>query len=294
MHKIFLLPLLIALALSFASCSKKEERLKVSATTWIGYSPLYYAEEKGWLEYLDVELLHVSSLSENLYLYEAGNSDAYVGTQYEYGVLAKKDATLAPIMLFDRSNGGDVVMSNVSVESLAQSEGPIDAYLEMDSINVVMLKDFLQSRDLQSKSVNYINHDQATISILDATNLKNPTIVVTYIPYDTQLKKQGFVTLASTKDNLNILVLDALFTNKKTFNEHKNQFAALKIAVDKAVSALEKDPKEFYETIKPYVLEISYEDFLDSLNGIVWINKNVPEALQKRMKESSFPVGDLI
>jgi len=104
------------------SCSsEKQEKLEISTTTWIGYSPLFYAKEKVWLKPLNIKLMHVSSLSENMYLYQAGNADAYVGTQYEYNMLIKKEPSLIPVMLFDRSNGGDVVMSNLSIEELQKS-----------------------------------------------------------------------------------------------------------------------------------------------------------------------------
>lgn len=279
----------------FTSCSsQKYEKLEVSATTWIGYTPLYYAKEKGWLKSLNIKLLHVVSLSENMYLYDAGNSDAYVGTQYEYNLLVKKDPSLTPVMLFDRSNGGDVVMSNASIQELKDMDKPIDAYLEMDSINSILLKDFLKKYDMQKKKINYINRDQASISTLDSKNITKRTIVVTYIPYDIELKKHGFKTVASTKDNLNLLVVDGLFTKEKVFENHNKQFRELKILVDKAVKALQDDPREFYDTVKPYMLEVSFEEFIHSLDGIVWINKNISPELKERMRESHYPTAGLI
>lgn len=292
--KFFFLTFFIFVSLVVSSCSKKEETLKISATTWVGYSPLFYAKEKGWLKPLDIKLLHVSSLSENLYLYDAGNSDAFVGTQYEYDILLQKYSSLVPLMLFDRSNGGDVVMSNGSIEALQQSKGIIDAYLEMDSVNNTLLKDFLEKYELKDKNINYINRDQAQISVLDANKSEKPTIIITYIPYNTQLEKQGFHTVASTKDNLNLLVVDALFSTQEVFHDHKEQFRELKKVVDNSIVALEKNPQEFYETIKPYMLDISYEEFLHSLDDIVWINKDVSDSLKKRMKESAFPIRGLI
>lgn len=279
----------------FASCSsEKYEKLEVSATTWIGYTPLYYAKEKGWLKPLNIKLLHVVSLSENMYLYDAGNSDAYVGTQYEYNLLVKKDPSLMPVMLFDRSNGGDVVMSNMSIQELENIDKPIDAYLEMDSINSVLLKDFLKKYNLQNKKINYINRDQASISTLDSKNIKKGTIVVTYIPYDIELEKHGFKTVASTKDNLNLLVVDGLFTKEKTFEKHEKQFIELKVLVDRAVKALQDNPREFYDTVKPYILEVSFDEFVHSLDDIIWINKNLSDDLKARMKESHFPTAGLI
>ncbi len=289
--------LLLSLVLMFSltSCSSTEpKRLKISATTWIGYTPLFYAKEKGWLEPLNIKLLNVSSLSENMYLYEAGNSDAYVGTQYEYGLLVTKDPSLMPIMMFDRSHGGDIVMSNTSIEDLKNAKDPVDVYLELDSINKTLFDDFIKRHDLQDKKINYINMDQATISTLQAKEMKRKSVIVTYIPYDIELAKSGFRELASTKDGLDLLVVDALFTTAQKFQQHRQQFIALKKLVDDALVVLENDPEAFYEAIKPYILELSYEDFIASLEDIVWINKEISSELKKRMQEGNFPTRDLI
>ena len=292
LKRIFLTTILL---LSFISCSSDyDKKLKISATTWIGYTPLFYAKEKGWLKELNIKLLNVSSLSENMYLYKAGNSDAYVGTQYEYDLLSQEDKSLIPIMMLDRSHGGDMVMSNMSIQELKDTSKTVDAYLEMDSVNNTMLKDFIKSYKLESKTINYINKDQTKIGLLDAKDMKNPTIIVTYIPYNNSLEKNGFVELASTKNSLNLLVLDAMFTTTKVLRGHKKQFIELKKLIDTSVEALKKDPKEFYETIKPYMLDMSYKEFHDSLDDIIWINKEIPSELKNRMNEGNFPTRNLI
>lgn len=277
------------------SCSPLEEKkLKISATTWIGYSPLYYAKQKGWLKPLNIKLLHVTSLSENMYLYDAGNSDAYAGTQYEYGVLSKKDSSLMPVMLFDRSNGGDIIMSNVSIETLENTKQGIDVYLEMDSINYTLLKSFIKKHDLNKKIINYINRDQGYISTLKNKKTKKPTIIVTYIPYDIELEKNGFKKIASTKSDIELLVIDALFTKEEVLLEHKKQLIELKKLVDKAVGTLKADPKEFYKTVKPYLLEVSYDEFKKGLDNIKWINKKISKKLKEQMKATHYPMGGLL
>ena len=91
-----------------------------------------------------------------------------------------------------------------------------------NSINSILLEDFLKIYNLKNKKINYINEDQAYISKLNSKNLKNPTIVVTYTPYNYDLEKNGFNELSSTKNNSNLLVIDAMFTNEDFFNENKN------------------------------------------------------------------------
>lgn len=285
--------LTLALLVLFTSCSSDyDKRLKISATTWIGYAPLFYAKEKGWLKPLNIKLINISSLAENMYLYKSGNSDAYTGTQYEYNILRQEMKTLKPIMMFDRSNGGDLVMGNVSIEELQNSTAEIDAYLEIDSINSNVLQDFISEYNLKDKKINYINRDQSEIKLLQANT--KPTIIVTYVPYNITLEKHGFQMLASTKENLKLLVVDALFTKIELFNEHKEQFLELKKLVDRGVAALHDNPKEFYETIKPYMLDVNYEEFQETINDIEWINSKLSDALKQRMKKTDFPTRDLI
>lgn len=285
----------ISVLLLLSACSQGDyAKLKISATTWVGYSPLFYAKEKGWLDGLNIKLLHVVSLSENMYLFQAGNADAYVGTQYEYSLLSETDPTLMPVMMFDRSYGGDIIMSNVSLEELRSTSEPIDAYLEMDSINSTLLADFLSYYGLQDKKLKYINQDQANLSGLQAKALSRPSLLITYTPYNIQLAKQGFKEVASTKDGLGLLVVDALFTREATLHQHRQQFDGLKKLVDEATDALQRDPHEFYATVKPYMLEVSYEEFLRSLDDIIWINKQISADLRIRMQQADFPIRGLI
>ena len=283
----------ILLSLFFTSCSlENEKKLKISTTTWIGYTPLYYAKEKGWLEPLNIKLLNVVSLSENMYLYKAGNSDAYVGTQYEYNILVKKIDSLIPVMLFDKSNGGDVILGNINIEDIKNTTQSIDVYLEMDSINSILFEEFIKFNHIEDKNFNYINKDQAYISRLK--NLENNSIIVTYTPYNVFLEKNDFKELSSTKNNSDLLVIDGMFTTKQTFNENKKAFIELKKAINNALINLEKDPKEFYETIKAYLPDTTYEDFLKSLDDIVWINKNTPEKIVEKLNNNNFPTRELI
>ena len=272
--------------------SDYDKRLKISATTWIGYTPLFYAKEKGWLEPLNIKLLNVSSLAENMYLYKAGNADAYVGTQYEYLELNSEMKSLQPIMMFDRSNGGDLILSNLSTQELSNTESIIDVYLEVDSINSLLLSDFLKKNKIEEKKINYINKDQSKIELLKASD--TPTIIVTYIPYNHKLMQNGFKEVASTKENLDLLVVDAMFTQYEVFNEHKQQFLELKGLVNKSILKLHENPREFYDSVKPYLLEISYAQFIASLSDIVWINKNMSKELQKRIIKTGLPLRDLI
>jgi len=285
---------LLFVVLSFSSCVEDNKKIKITTSTWIGYAPLFYAKEKNWLEPLNIKLLNVVSLSENMYLYKAGNADAFVGTQYEYNFLLQEDKTLIPIMIFDKSNGGDMILSNLTLDELSKTNKDIDAYLEIDSVNSILLNDFIRSNNLQDKKINYINEDQSNISRLKANEINNPTIIVTYTPYNNILEKNYFRELSSTKKSDDLLIIDGMYVKKDFYYENKETFVKLKKLVDDSIINLQNNPKEFYNTVKPYLTNISYEEFLSSLNDIIWLNKDIPTNILEKLDNSNFKTKDLI
>jgi len=286
--------IIIFLLLLSACSSPKNEQLKVSVNSWIGYSPLFYAYEKGWLKPYDIKVVNVVSLAESLYVYEANNADAFTGTQFEYKVTKQNQPTLIPIMMLDKSYGADMVMSNKNIEQLQSESQPINTYLEMNSINSVVLKSFLDYYHISEKNINYVNQDQVKISTLKISPESKPTMVVTYSPYDIILQKNGFNTLASTRDEFSITVIDALFTTQNKFTKHKSQFIALKVQIDRAVEVLKNDPKEYYEYTKHYLQDISYDEFMSIQNNIKWINKELSPNLKNMLDKELFPINGLI
>lgn len=281
-----ILYLLIALTIAISGCSKKEyDKLEISTSTWIGYSPLYYIDKKGWLDSLNIKLLKVVSLGENMNLFLSHRSDAFVGTQYEYKTVKKRMPSLQTVTLFDRSNGGDMILSSVSTADLKQAP-VIDAYLESDSVNIILLKDFLKLNDIPQSKINLINKDQGFIEALSAADITKPTLIITYAPFNVTLENKGFKEIASTRDGLNLLVVDALFANQKVIDTHRQQFEALDILIAQAINDLHSDPKSYYETVRTYLSGVSYEEFLQLKQEIVWIHKSQDTELLKRLEQA--------
>jgi NitT/TauT family transport system substrate-binding protein len=164
----------------------------------------------------------------------------------------------------------------------------------MDSINFTLLEDFIKKNGFEGRDINYINQDQAHISTLKSTSMKRPTLIVTYSPYNSELQKKGFIEIASTKDGFDLLIVDAMFTTTEVLQRHKKQFIELKKIIDMAVAELQKDPKQYYDKIKPYMLNINYDEFIKSLDNIIWINDGISPELKERAEDNNFPLEDLI
>ena len=78
------------------------------------------------------------------------------------------------------------------------------------------------------------------------------------------------------------------------YGSYYETFVKLKKLVGDSIINLQNNPKEFYNTVKPYLTNISYEEFLSSLNDIIWLNKDIPTNILEKLDNSNFKTKDLI
>ncbi len=252
--------------------------ITIATNSWIGYAPLFYAQETGELEKEGFRLLTNVSLAEAAEIFNVGKADMVTTTQHEYYMLKEMIKDIVPVILLDRSNGGDMILANKSLQELKKAK-KIYVYLEVDSINSELFSEFVKKRDLSKKEFIYINEDQQ--KILDVKNNPNKTIlIVTYTPYDVELRKKGFEVIASTKDIHDLVIIDALCARTKLLATHKEKLQRLKKLIDTKIEAIKKDPKQSYRHVKKYLGNISYKEYEDALDSIEWINKPSKELLQ--------------
>ena len=227
--------------------------------------------------------------------FKMGGFDGITGTQYEYQKLNSQHFDLVPIMMFDRSNGGDMVMSNLSLQALNNTTGPIDVYLETNSVNSLIFKHFIKNHPLTNKSFHFINKNQLKIvTHIKQQTINKPTIVVTYVPYNYELLNKGFKVLESTRANSSIMVLDALFVDKNILNQRHKDFIALKTIINRAIKNLKENPKEYYEVVKSYLENPTYNDFNQGLETIEWLNGDLSDNMIQKMNEINFQTRNLI
>ena len=275
--------LLLAISLSLLSCSSKPQKndaIIISTNQWIGYVPLYYAYEKGYLKELNIKLINNVSLAEAADVYRVGQANMVTTTQHEYNALRADTHDIVPVVLLDRSNGADMVLANRSLEELQKSK-KIYAYLEVDSINQEILKDFIANNNLNEHNFVIINKDQEQIQNVNFKKIQNrDLVIVTYTPYDITLKKKGFQELASTKNIDSIIVIDALCSTKELRRNDKEQLLRLKKNIDRSIDEINKNPRQAHKITAKYLSNISYNEFTEALKNIKWINKPSDELLE--------------
>jgi len=275
--------LLLFTQIFFSACSfdsrKENKPLIIATNSWIGYVPIFYANEKGYLKKNNIQISTNVSLAEAADLYSIGKADLVTSTQHEYYSLREEGLDIIPTILIDRSYGGDMILSNKSIKELQEAKS-ITAYLEINSINREVLQDFLKLHNIPVEKLEIINKDQAQIEDLTPIE-KKAMLIVTYIPYNLSLEKRGFHIVASTKNISSIIVIDALCCSKELYNSRNKELKELKKIIDRSIDELMQDKEVSYELVKKYLNNLSYQEYLDALTTIVWINHPSQELLER-------------
>ena len=278
--------------LFFIGCSehKYQKQLTIVSNAWIGYAPIFYAKEKGYLEELNIKVIPVVSLAEAEDTFATGKADMVTATQHEYYKLRKEFPSIRPVVLLDRSNGGDMILSNKTTDELKRSKN-IQAYLEVDSINMDILNVYLKKNKISKKNITFHNLDQSSMQSLKYSN--KPTLIVTYTPYDYAFKKEGYFEVASTRNLETIAVIDALLTTKTVLEKNRKRIEKLKKIIDRSIKELTADKKESYKIVASYLDNISYQDYLKSFTTIKWINKPTKK-IMTIIEKLGYEIGDII
>ncbi len=277
-------------ALVLSGCSPRERTdgatghvIKIAINPWIGYTPFVYLERSGELERLGFRIVVVSSLGENANLLSNHLVDGFAATQYEYLNYRDELQDIVPVFTIDRSFGADKIHSNFDIESLRRTDKQIHVYLEFGSCNEDLFKGFVKKAGLEKKRFVYHHDLQSVIKTIEAEP-DRPVVVASYEPFSSTLERNGIHEVASTRD-LDVPIVDALFSFKTEVINEKARFIALKKAFWRARKELEKDPKHFYEVIAKFLEGQDYDTFLDSLRGIRWLPEPTPDVIKTLEKQ---------
>jgi len=286
--------LIVTSILLLVVCEKNDsDPIRISVNNWIGYTPIFYIHEKGWAG-KDLRFATVSSLLESEKMFQAGMTDGFAGTQYEYYHGHAVSQSLVPAILINRSVGADGILSNVGLDALKKTKSEIPVYMEIQTVNNSLFSSFVKEYGLERLSFRKVNMDQASMAAMKPPATEETSILlITYEPYKTELKNNGFIEIASTR-NIKLLVLDAIFLEEEVLDRKTETVLAFKKNLERAIAALREDPKEFYETVKPYLGNQTLAEFLSSLEGIEWLIAADSRWIDATLKENGIPPNRLI
>lgn len=251
------LTVLLAALLGLQACSHGEPPLRIGTNPWPGYLGLYYARDLGLLDERDIRLVQFDTTEDVLSAFRNHAIDAAAVTLDEALLLAENKQAPRIVLVFDTSNGADVVVTRPEIKELAQLRQRRIG-VETNALGAYMLSRLLVAAKLQPDEVEIVHlplqqHVQAYQSgQVDA--------VITFDPPRSQLLAAGARPIFSSADIPGEIV-DVLVVREETLIEHKHHVGQLITNYFTALDKLQQDPEHAARMLAA-AMPLSHEELL--------------------------------
>lgn len=280
-----------------AAAPASAETIKIAHSTWVGYGPLYIAQEKGIFKKngVDVELILIEDPKERFPTMMADKIEMIASTVDTALLYLKKPTDFQYVVAIDDSSGGDGIVANKDITSIADLKGKKVAVNEGSVsqfyLNVLLAKAGLKEADLQTVNMTAGDAGSAFVS-------KRVDAAVTWEPWLSKGKATDHGHLLVDSSTTPGLITDVIIAKTTWVNAHKKEVAAIvkswneavayyranpdeSIAImAKGVGGWLKDPKDFKETL-PGIKFYGGDD-----NKTFFGTKAKPGALYQTVKEA--------
>ena len=109
----------IALILGLlAGCSEPVDTVRIGANRWLGYAPLYLADDLGWMQQSHLRLVEYPHTTGVMRGYRNGLLDAALLTLDEALILQSGGQPVQILLVADVSAGADVLFAKSSIKQL--------------------------------------------------------------------------------------------------------------------------------------------------------------------------------
>lgn len=148
--------LILALALSLLGCSDQTDTLRIGANRWLGYGPLYLADDLHWMTPSGFRLVEYPNTTGVLRGYRNGLLDAALLTLDEALILQSSGQPVQILLVADVSAGADVLFANAHIQQLEQLRGQRIG-VENSALGAFFLSRILDLAKLQAREISAID-----------------------------------------------------------------------------------------------------------------------------------------
>ena len=227
------------------SQSIQAEPLRIGLSTWVGYGPLYIAEEKGFFEDEGVDI--------HLIKFEEGLTEAFFNDQVDaialdfFGITTQQQADareMVIVLALDESAGGDGVVASHDIRSIADLKGKTITF-DSDTVSEFLLYVLLGEVGLSATDIEGIDLDAQDGG--EAFQLQEVDAAVIWEPHLTVAKNTEHGHLLADSSDHPGLIIDGLFALADVLETRREEFKAVARAWDRAVGFVETNPDEAIE-----------------------------------------------
>lgn len=248
--------------------------LKLAHSTWVGYGPFYIARDKGFFkeEGVEVELVIMEDTPIKMGALMAGQIDLVASTVDEFPIYMKPGKMLHYVLAVDNSKGGDGVVANKDITSIADLKGKKVAF-EQGSVSQFFLNALLKDAGMTEADIEPVNMAATDAGVAFAA--KQVDAAVTWEPALSQGAKSEHGHMLLTSADKPGLITDVVATTAETAVEKKDDIAAFVRAWYKAVDYSKSNPDDANAIMAKGVggwLE-DPKVFVETLSGIEYLDK---------------------
>jgi len=275
MMRVFNSIVVFSLFLLIASCAEEpsQKTIRLGINPWPGYEFLYLAAQKDFFkkEGLDIELVELAALADIKRAFEHGRIDAMASTIIEaVEVSLNSDQKIDIVLIPDFSNGGDVIIANKPLTSIAELKGK-KIGVELGLLGSFILSQALAKNDLSLDDVTMLNVEQ--LNAKNQLSLENVAAMVTYPPFATEILRQDSVNQIFSTADIPGDVIDVVVVRENALLNPTQWQQKLFSAWQRALDFAKSNPDEAYKIMAERE-GISVEEFQAALTGVSVIEKD--------------------
>lgn len=259
--------LLALLCSSFLfGCSNEPDPLRIGSNRWLGYAPIYLADEFGWASSANIQLVEYSTSNGVIRGMHNGLLDAALLTLDEAIMLQSTGYDIEILLITNISAGADILYAHPSIRYIHELKGKRIA-VESGTLGPYFLSRILEKAKLTESDIKIINIP----SYMHAGELEKGLVdaAINTSAAHMQLTQSGVLPLFTSRD-LPDEILDVLVVNRKrTSSELRLRLHGLWFnSLDAWLNHRERSDKRLYRR-----LGLDEQSLTRTLNGIVMGDK---------------------
>jgi NitT/TauT family transport system substrate-binding protein len=217
------------------------EPLRIAYVVWVGYGPLFLAQEKGFFADEGVEVHMINTEGGHWEAVLDGQVDALGTSINSMPMHYLPDQETVCVLALEDSLGGDGILASKDIHSIADLKGRTVAFQEL-TVQQFYLNVLLNEAGLSEADIEPVPLDGQDAG--EAFMLQEVAAAVTYEPWLTQGKTMAHGHLLADSSQHPGLIVGCLATPAATFKDRKADFRALARAWARAVDYVEAHPDE--------------------------------------------------
>ena len=265
-----------AAALLTSGLAGAGEPLRIGYPVWVGYGPLFLAQEKKFFTQngVEVQMIKMDDTKLRYAALAAGRLDGLASSFASVALYTKPELALVTVLPLDESAGGDGVVAIREVKTVADLKGRTVAF-ELGSISEFYLNYLLQQAGLGPQEIRAVNmkpSDAAAAFIAGRVDA-----AVTWEPWLTKATQVPGGHLLHDSSKTQGLLVDALVFRKDVVQARRAEVQAVIRGWLQAVDYYKANNTESVAIMAKKVggwLE-KPEDFAETLNGVRYYDRGM-------------------